>query len=414
MIFQKLAAKASATYREYPRPFWIQTLVIFIDRIGGSLLFPFFALYITSRFNVGMTEVGILFAIWSLSSFIGSALGGAITDRIGRRKMIIFSLVSTSLSAVVMGLVNDLQTFYVVAFIQGIFTESGSPAYQAMTADLLPVEKRTSGFGIIRVAFNVSAAIGPAVGGFIATRSYLVLFLADAVISLITAVIAYRYLPESMPPPHPDAKHVSLGGTFLGYLDVFRDRLFLLYISACILLGLVYMNLNTTLGVYLRDSQGIPSSGYGMLLTLNAVMVVLMQFWITRRIERRPPMLMMALGMALTMVGFLLFGFDGDYPLFILAMAILTIGEMVWAPVESTLVAMFAPEHMRGRYMAVFGFSWSIPFAAGPYLAGLVMDNLDPHLIWYICGVIGIMGTFYFMTLNKPAIKRQAIISVNE
>jgi len=54
-------------------------------------------------------------------------------------------------------------------------------------------------------------------------------------------------------------------------LDVFRDRLFLLYISACILLGLVYMNLNTTLGVYLRDSQGIPSSGYGMLLTLNAV-----------------------------------------------------------------------------------------------------------------------------------------------
>jgi len=120
-------------------------------------------------------------------------------------------------------------------------------------------------------------------------------------------------------------------------------------------------------------------------------------------------MLMMALGMALTMVGFLLFGFDGGYPLFVLAMAILTIGEMVWAPVENTLVAMFALEHMRGRYMAVFGFSWSIPFAAGPYLAGLVIDNLNPHLIWYICGAIGFIGTFYYMTLNKPAMKRQAV-----
>ncbi len=408
MFLQNMAAKARATYHEYPRPFWIQTLVIFIDRIGGSLLYPFFALYITSRFNVGMTEVGILFAILSVSSFIGSILGGAITDRIGRRKLIIFSLLTTSLSSVLLGLVSDLQTFYLLAFIMGILTDSGGPAYQAMTADLLPEEKRTSGFGIIRVAFNVSAAIGPALGGFIATRSYLALFLADAVISLITAWIAYKYLPESMPPPHPDAEHVSLGRTFLGYLDVFRDRLFLLYISACILLGLVYMNLGTTLGVYLRDSQGIPTSGYGLLLTMNAVMVVLMQFWITRKIEHHPPMLLMAIGMVLTMIGFLLYGFDGGYPLFILAMMILTIGEMVWAPVQNTLVAMFSPEDMRGRYMAIFGFSWSIPFATGPYLAGIVMDNLDPHLIWYICGVIGFIGTIYFWILNKPTLKRRA------
>src|SRR5512141_1109344 len=79
-------------YREYRRSFWILVGATFIDRLGGSLLFPFFALYITKKFNVGMTEVGVLFGLFSLSSFIGSFLGGALTDRVGRRSILIFGL----------------------------------------------------------------------------------------------------------------------------------------------------------------------------------------------------------------------------------------------------------------------------------------------------------------------------------
>jgi MFS family permease len=162
-----------------------------------------------------------------------------------------------------------------------------------------------------------------------------------------------------------------------------------------------YLNMNTTLGVYLRNEHGVPTSGYGMLLSLNAAMVVLMQFPITRRIEKYPPMLMMALGTFLYAIGFTMYGFVAVYWLFVTAMVIITIGEMIVSPVSQALVASFAPEDMRGRYMAVSGISWGLPYAIGPYLAGRVMDGPNPHILWYIAGAVGIVSTLAFLGLAR-------------
>ena len=175
----------------------------------------------------------------------------------------------------------------------------------------------------------------------------------------------------------------------------------MLFIGACILMGLVYMNMNTTLGVYLRDSQGIPTSGYGFILSLNAAMVVLFQFPITRKIENYPPMLMMALGTALYAIGFAMYGFVSQYTLFLLAMVIITLGEMLVAPVSQALTAQLAPEDMRGRYMAVFGFYWGIPFADGPLLAGILMDSGASTTLWYLVGIIGFLAALCFVWLNR-------------
>ena len=389
---------------KYPPAFRTLVIVTFIDHLGGALLFPFFALYITRKFGVGMTEVGVLFAAFSFSSFFGTTIGGALADQIGRRTLLIFSLISSSLSAVAMGLVDSLQAFYTLALLVGIFTDTGGPARNAMVADLLPEERHAEGFGIIRVAFNISATIGPAIGGFLATRSYLMLFLADAVISLISAFIVWRSLPETKPESDPGEQPASMGRSFKGYLTVLKDGAFMVFLGASILLGLVYMNLNTTLGVFLRDVHGIPESGYGALLSLNAIMVVLLQFWITRRIESRPPMLMMALGALLYAIGFAMYGFTSLYAIFIIAMVIVTIGEMFVAPVSQAIVARFAPKDMRGRYMAVFGFSFGVPFAVGPLLAGLVLDNLEPRLLWWVGGILGIAASVIYTQLHRAPV----------
>jgi MFS family permease len=399
---------------EYPKAFRNLVIITLIDHLGGALLFPFFALYITSKFNVGMTQVGILFAAFSFSSFIGSTIGGALTDRIGRRGMLIFSLVSTSLSSVAMGLVNSLDVFYAFALLVGIFTDTGGPARNAMVADLLPKEKHAQGYGIIRVAFNVSAAIGPAIGGFLATRSYLSLFLADAAISIVSAFFVWKTLPETKPERSEGEPQESLGSTFMGYLTVFKDSHFMVFLLACVLMGLVYMNLGTTLGVYLRDVQAVPESGYGFILSLNAVMVVLMQFWITRRIEGYPPMLIMAIGTFLYAAGFAMYGFVSIYALFLFAMVVITIGEMLVAPVSQAIVARFASEQMRGRYMAVFGFSYGIPFAVGPLLAGLVLDNLDPRILWWSAGLVGLLAVAIFMRLHQTAQIELQVNAVDE
>jgi MFS family permease len=400
-------------YYEYRRAFWILVGVTFIDRLGGALLFPFFALYITSKFNVGMSEVGVLFALFFVSSAIGTTLGGALTDRWGRKRMIIFSLLSSSLSTVLMGLVDTLSAFYVLALVSGIFTDTGGPAYEAMTADLLPESKRAQGFGIIRVALNLAVAIGPLIGGLLATRSYLLLFVIDAIVSAVVALLVFLYLPETKPRAKVGAPRESLAATFRGYFQVLRDKTFMLFFGACILSTLVYMNMNTTLGVYLRDEAGVAEAGYGLLISLNALMVVFLQFPITRRIEDRPPMIMMAVGTALYAIGFALYGFVSTYFYFAVAMAIITVGEMIVIPVARALTANLAPEDMRGRYMAVFGFSWGIPFAVGPYLAGLIMDSAaDPSWLWYITGMVGAVAVAGFLYLQRrvpqPALSASA------
>jgi MFS family permease len=385
---------------EYPRSFRVLVVATFIDRLGGHMLYPFFALYLTGRFGVGMTTVGWLFATWSVASVVGSTIGGAAADRWGRKGMMIFGLVASGMTSLLLAVADSIQVFFVVALVVGVVAEMGWPAQEAMVADLLPEGRRADGYGILRVAFNLSVVIAPVLGGLLALRSYQLLFIADALTSAVTAALVYFFIAETRPADAAGHERESVLETFRGYGVPLRDRLFTLTLVGAAMLALVYVQLNGTLGVYLRDVFDVPPSGYGYLLSLNALMVVLFQFAITRRIRSRPQFLMLALGAVLTALGFGLYGFVGDYGGFVVAMALLTVGEMVWVPVGQALVARLAPESMRGRYMAVFGFGWTVAGIFGPLMAGRLMDGGHAEWLWYVSLVFGLASAVTFVYLN--------------
>jgi MFS family permease len=389
---------------EYSRPFWILIIALFIDRLGGALIFPFFTLYVTSKFGVSMTTVGALFGVFAFSSVIGSTLGGALADRIGRRAMLIAGLIISATSSVLMGVVNTFEGFLVVALVVGMFADIGHPAAQAMVADLLPPGKRTSGFGFLRIVANLAVVIGPAIGGVLASRSYLMLFIADAITSTITALIVFAFLPETKPQKHRDAPHESLLQTFAGYGKVFQNLRYVTFMLISVLAMMVYMQMNTTLAPFLRDVHGVPTSGFGYILTLNAGMVVIFQTAISRWTSRKRPLAMVALGVSLYGVGFALYALFGSYELFLLAMAVITIGEMVTFPVMQVIVAGYAPEDMRGRYMAAFGYTWMVASAVGPLLGGLVLDNMVPALLWVFTGLGGLVAAGGYLLLDRGGI----------
>ncbi len=398
-----LPKRARAIYHEYPSQFWIVVGASFIDRIGGALIFPFFSLYVTRRFGVGMTEVGVLFMLFAVATMFGTTLGGALTDYFGRKNVILLGLIVSGLTSLGMGLVTELWMFYVMGVVSGLFAEAAGPAQQAMLTDLLPEKQRADGFGIMRVAMNLAVAIGPALGGLLASRSYLALFVADTVTSLITAYILYRAVAETRPQNGEGEAEAQngLGHTFRGYRLVLRDQAFMAFMLLSIIATIVYMQMYSTLSVYLRDIHGVPERGFGIIMSLNAAMVVGLQFPITRRIRPYAPLVMMAAGTLFYALGFGMYAFVGTFALFLLAIAVVTLGEMIVIPTSQAVVAGFAPEDMRGRYMAVMGFSWLIPAAIGPLGAGLLMDHADPRWVWYLSGLLGTAAAIGFILLHR-------------
>jgi MFS family permease len=225
-------------------------------------------------------------------------------------------------------------------------------------------------------------------------------WVSDAVTSLVTAGIVYFVLKETHHPKTEGEAQESMAETFKGYGVALRDTAFIWFLGASALMVLVYMQMNTTLAVYLRDVHGVNEVGFSYILSLNAAMVVLFQFWITRQITPYRPLIIMTAGTLLYAIGFAMYGFASWYFFFLVAMVIITVGEMFVSPVGQAIVASLAPEDMRGRYMAVSGFSWVIPVAIGPLMAGIVMDNFDPKWVWYSAGILGVAAAVAFYLLE--------------
>lgn len=389
------------TYNEFPRLFWIVVGTLFIDTIGSTLLFPFFALYITRRFGVGMTEAGILLGMSSLFGLIGSVIGGALTDRFGRRRLILFGLVFSALSNLSFGLAQDVNMLYFLIVIVGLLSRIANPAHDAMLADIVPEEKRQEAFGITRVAVNYAWIFATALGGLIAVRSFLALFILDAVLSLLVAIILYRFLPETKPVSPTGAKRdESLLKTAAGYRIVLRDLGYMFFTFAAMVVLIVYQQQYSSLPVYLWNVHNIDSRSYGIMLSISGLEVVLFQIWISRVIRKFPPFLMMVLGSLFFMTGFTMLGLVQSFPLFALAVIIATVGEMIFFPTNKALALDFAPEDMRGRYMALYDLSWTLPATIGPAAAGLILDNYQPNLLWYIGGLLCAAGALGFYALH--------------
>ena len=389
------------TYNDFPFLFWIVVVTLFIDSIGSTLLFPFFALYITERFNVGMTQAGILIGISSLFGLVGSVIGGVITDRFGRRRLILFGLIFSAVSSLLFGLAADVDLLYILVVVVGLLSRIATPAHDAMMADILPESKRQEGFGITRVAFNYAWIFGTALGGLIASRSFLALFVIDSLLSIAVAIVLFVYLPETKPTSTAgEHSHETILQTITGYRSVLRDGAYMCFILAGMIVMIVYQQQYSSLPVYLREVHHIGTRLYGIMLAISGFEVVLFQIRISRITRRFPPFVMMTVAAVTFMIGFMMMGLIRGPLLFILAITIATIGEMIMFPVNKALAANFSPIAMRGRYMAIYDLGWTIPATIGPAAAGLILDYHNPNSLWYIGGALCAIAAISFRVMH--------------
>jgi MFS family permease len=393
-----MSSRIRSTIAEYPFQFWILFCQRFIGSVGGSLVWPFFTVYLRQRLEIPLTTVGFLFAISSGVGLFSQAMWGPVVDRYGRKVAMVAGLTNEVMVMMGFALLGSLNAYAVLIALSGLIEPASRIGSDAMIADLIEKDKRAGAYALLRMVSNAGVAIGPAVGGFLAATSYMLTFSSAAVGAAVALLLVVFLVKETKPELSEEEKSEVVGG---GYLHILRDFRFIGFCLASILLWMAYEPFMQVLPVYMKEGFGIPESGYGLIMTVNALMVVFFQFAVTRMTEKYSDAYVMAAGSFWTGLAALGAVLSNNIWLFLVSMVVLTIGELIWAPTAITYVARIAPIDMRGRYMGVYGMVGGISYGIGPIASGFAYDNIAPVAVWYLTLGLATIGTVAFMALAR-------------
>lgn len=431
-IIANTLARARTATQGYPRQFWVVFWGVLINTAGASLVWPFMTIYLRRRLEVPLTEVTLLMTINSVAGLAAVSIVGPVVDRFGRKRAMVAGLASV---AVVRALMPQAGTLPAWALLMGLMGAC-SPLYQvgadAMIADMIAPERRVSAYALLRTIQNLAIAIGPAVGGFIATTSYTLAFYVAAGATVIYTLLILGLTRETMPgkqqatssepapgTPNPSSP-ISPGrrgdeaadrNSPRGYWPVLRDRRFMALCGLYTLTFIAASMVMVLLPVYAKEQFGVPENRYGFIMATNAAMVVFFQFLVTQQTRRYPPWPVLAAGALFYAIGAGSVALGAGFAAFWLSMVILTVGELLMSPTATALAAGLAPVEMRGRYMGLFSLTWGVAYGIGPVLGGVLSDQIAPVAIWYgglAAGLVAAAG-FALMAGRLRTLPRRAV-----
>ena len=407
-LIMKIKFNLKSTFERYPTQFWLLFWGMLISTAGASMIWPFLMIYVSEKLGLQMTSVASLMSLNAGAGLLASFIAGPITDRAGRKVTMIVGLAGTGLLYLAMIPAESMLAFAILMTLRGFFNPLYRVGADAMVADLIPEGQRADAYALTRLSKNVGVALGPAVGGFVATASYSIAFWAAAIglvfFSLMMTFFARETLPTSETP------QIQARG-LRAYRELLRDRPFIFFILAFTLTQIGSTIVWVLLGVYAKQNYHILENQYGLIPMTNAIMVVVLQVSVTARTKQYRPSLMLALGAFLYASGVTSIAFASSFWGFWASMVVITCGELVLVPTATTYVANIAPPAMRGRYMSVFSLCWGIASGVGPVVGGYLNDNISPQAIWFGGGAIGLLGAIWFLFQSRKQKASEVVIT---
>lgn len=373
--------KLLESLRSLPGPAWVLFAGTFVNRIGTFVL-PFFTLYLTGK-GFSAPQAGGAIAAFGLGGLVAQLFGGLLADRIGRRSAIGLSMIGAGVLTLALWRAETLAMIYPLMFAVACVGEIHRPASGALIADLVPRQGRVAAFTMFRLTFNVGWAVGLALGGVLAERSFDILFVGDAATSIAFGVISILALPHGTRTTRREEVDLPSARA-----SILADRGFLLFLASALLAGTVYAQNVSSLPLHVRDS-GFGPGTYGALQSLNGVLVVFLELPVIAWVQRHERLRMLALAQFLIGLGFATLLFADTLPLLVAMVVVWTIGEIVGSSPATAIAADRAPEYARGRYQSALGVAWSSAFMIGPLL-GTFVYRANPAVLWWACGAAGV------------------------
>jgi MFS family permease len=399
----------------FPRPVRLLLVGTLVNKLG-TFIIPYLTLVLLRDFHMREGEAARLLFAYGFGSVVSILAGGVITDRFGRRRTLLASLLGSGALAVAMAFASSARAFVPLLVAFGFIADLYRPAASAVIGDLLPSADRANGFAGLRMAVNLGWASGTALGGLLADWDWHLLFLGDGLTTLAFGVLVYFTIPETRPepaaaePPSPaapaptDAAVASPRPAFgRGPRNPLRDGVYMATTFVGLLFTMIFCSHLTVLPLTVTQSAGYPAVVFGLLAAVNGLLVAFFEISITDRLKPFRRLRLAALGCFLSALGFGMIGLAMHWAWFLLAVLVFTAGEILASPQQMAFIADWAPPEARGRYLSLYQATWSIAFAVNPAVTLPLHAALGERAFWGLMPLVALPGVFVLLRLDRTA-----------
>ncbi len=363
----------------------------------GSFVYPFLVLLLTQRLGYSNAKAGLFMSVTAVVYLPGSLIGGKITDRYGRKKVMIISQVLAASMFIVCAFLGDSPLIPLFVLLNLLFDGMTDPARSALLTDVTNQQNRQAAFSFNYLGHNLGFAFGPILAGFLFYHASQWLFLGNALAALIAALFVGLYVPEAKRLEKSDSplERSEEGGLLKALMS--RPHL-LLYALCAAFYSFAYSQALFALPLYTTTLFGQGGAVlYGKMMSINAAVVIISNAFVVSALRRYHPLRNIAIAGLFYAVGFSAFGLAKEPPLFFLLSVIYTIGEVIDATNNTYYVANNTPISHRGRFSSFIPIIMGTGHAIAPAIGGVVSAHYGLPVVWVLVGLsalIGSSGTF--------------------
>ncbi|MBH1940570.1 MFS transporter [Mobilitalea sibirica] len=404
------------TYKGLPKNMYIMFIATIINRFGDFVM-PFLTMYLTIKIGLSVGVAGVIVMITSLMGIPSSLLGGKLADEVGRKKIYIISQGGAALTLLPCAFLTNPILIVISLMISTFLRGAARPSMSAMITDMLPPNQRQQGFSLQYLGINVGVALGPIVAGFLFHNLLPLLFIGDALTSIIALFLIWKNVKEVEPEHlqetiYSEKEKEEKGSTICALIKRPQITFFLI----------VYLFYSF---VYTQHSFSLPltadlvfgeagASRFGLLMSINAFTVLFCTVAVTTVTKNLKPIINITIAGIFYAIGFGMLSFIQSYPMFILSTIIWTLGEILVVTNFGVYMAENSPSNFRARFSAVGSLSWSIGGALGTSIAGSFIELNGLKSIWLLSIILSLFGAAGMYGIYMTGVRRKIIRTTEE
>lgn len=373
---------------------WLLSTVMLVNR-AGTMVLPFLTLYCTQQKHFTFNQAGWVVAMYGIGSVLGAFFGGKLTDRFGFYYVQLVSLLSGGIMFIILGQLESYSAICIGAFSVGVMNEAFRPANASAVGYYSTSQNRTQAFSLMRLAINVGWGIGTALGGILASFNYKLLFWVDGGTNILAAILLILILPREGRAAQSFSHTINHS-----QLSPYRDKHFLGFILLVLIFACCYFQLYVTVPLYMKEKLQLGENIYGIVTSLNGILIGLFEMVIVYKLEgRRNYLVLMCIGAFIMGFSFFLFNAAAISPIFIctLIVVLITLAEMIAVPFMSSWYIGRANENNRGQYAAVYTIAWSAAQIIGSTLGAQAASKIGFTVFWWVLGAFSLISSTGFV-----------------